>query len=445
MIKKIVPLAQSAIITEINAKFKGPANRAWAFSNERSIDLWTHGYHRYPAKFIPQVVKKLLETYTKQGDRVADVFAGCGTTLVECKLHGLPSIGVDINPVAQLITKAKINPVSPVTLEKRYKELQTGIQTFIPQAIYAEAGHERIDYWFKPEQKNKIAFLYSLILLIQDRKEKDFFLCALSNILKNCSTWLQSSTKPQTDKTKKIPDPFKSFQIQVKKMLKRNRLFYENLKEQDVLSTPCKIKIADARKTNIQEGSVNAIITSPPYVTSYEYADIHQLTGYWFEYITDLSSFRKKFIGTFYSQNKELVVKSKIATGIISDLSKQDTRLAGEVANYFNDMYDVATEMNRILAPNGFVCMVVGNTTLRNVKVKSAQAFAEILRLNNFRIEQVIKRKITNKQIPTIRDNVNGKFTKLNAENSKKVYPNEYIIIARKPRRYAVRNSRKKN
>ena len=439
-------MAQSALITEINKKFKGPANRTWAFSNERSIDLWTHGYHRYPAKFIPQVVKKLLETYTAPGDRVADVFAGCGTTLVECKVHGLSSVGVDINPVAQLITKAKINPVVPLNLEARFLELQMEIQNkFNPETSYAIREHERIDYWFKPEQKNKIAFLYSIILKIQDRKEKDFFLCALSNILKNCSTWLQSSTKPQTDKTKKIPDPFKSFKIQVNKMLKRNRLFYETLDKQNKLDTECEIQVADARKTNIGESSINAIITSPPYVTSYEYADIHQLTGYWFEYITDLSSFRKKFIGTFYSQNKNLKVKSKIATSIINDLAKEDVRLSGEVANYFNDMFDVAHEMNRILVPNGFVCMVVGNTTLRNVKVKAAEAFAEILRLNNFRISQVIKRKITNKQIPTIRNNVNGRFTKLDAENSKKVYPNEYIIIARKPRRYVIRNSRKKN
>ncbi len=97
-------------------------------------------------------------------------------------------------------------------------------------------------------------------------------------------------------------------------------------------------------------------------------------------------------------------------------------------------MYAVAHEMFRILAPRGVVCLVVGNTTLRNIKVKSAEAFAEILRLNNFKIVQVIKRKITSKQIPTIRNKVDGRFTKLNMKNSKKVYPSEFIIIARKPK-----------
>lgn len=420
------------IVKEIHSKFKGRVNKDWSFSESRSIDTWTHGYHRYPAKFIPQVVKKLLETYAVEGNTVADVFAGCGTTLVECKIHGFRSVGVDINPVAQLITNAKINPVRPELLKALSRELQEVISMYVEGLSVLDGNHSRIDYWFRPEEKEKIAYLYCLILELKNTKARTFFLCALSNILKNCSRWLQDSTKPQVDPNKKPVDPFVAFNFQVKKMLRRNEMFYNTLKAEKKLSVDCKIKLKDARKTKIQANSINAIITSPPYVTSYEYADIHQLTGYWFEYINDLTAFRKNFIGTFYSQNKNLNVKSTIATKIITTLSKKDQRLAAEVANYFNDMYGVAAEMKRILAPDGVVCLVVGNTTLRNVKVKSAEAFAEILRLNGFGIEQVIKRQITNKQIPTIRNKINGRFTRLNAKDSKKVYPNEYIIIARK-------------
>ncbi len=422
----------NAQIRAIKTKFRGRINEDWSFTESRSIDSWTHGYHRYPAKFIPQVVKKLLEKYTEPGDKVADVFAGCGTTLVECKVHGRTSVGVDINPVAQLITNAKINPVAPDILKTLFEKLEIQMHQFRAKNNYCVAEHVRIDYWFFKREKNRIAFLYSIILDIENLQAKDFFLCALSNILKNCSRWLQDSTKPQIDPLKKPSNPFVSFKFQVKKMLKRNEEFYEKLKEDKTLNTLCTIKLEDARKTRIRKNSINAIITSPPYVTSYEYADIHQLTGYWFEYISDLSSFRKRFIGTFHSQNKNLKVNSLIASEIIEKLSKKDLRLAGEVANYFSDMNLVAQEMYRILAPGGVACLVVGNTTFRNIKVKSAEAFAEILRLNRFSYLQVIKRKITSKQIPTIRNKVDGRFTKLNTENSKKVYPSEFIIIARK-------------
>jgi DNA modification methylase len=355
---------------EIQKKFNVKVNNDWSFAGNRSVEHLTHGYHRYPAKFIPQVVKKLLETYVTPGDRVADVFAGCGTTLVECKVHGFNSIGVDINPVAQLITNAKINPVKPELLQSTFIAIMKKVEGFDPQMHSVKLTHPRIDYWFRPEEKEKISFLYKTILKIENSKSRDFFLCALSNILKNCSKWLQDSTKPQIDPEKKPVDPFISFNAQVKKMLKRNSDFYERLKEDGTLNTSCKIKLADARKTRLKANSVNAIITSPPYVTSYEYADIHQLTGYWFEYISDMGEFRKKFIGTFYSQNEKLVVRSSIATEIISQLSKKNPRIAREVANYFNSMTAVAKEMNRILAPKGVVCLLVGNTTLRNVKIK---------------------------------------------------------------------------
>ena len=95
---------------------------SWSFSDKTRKDTAyiTHGYHRYPAKFIPQIVSRLAEKYTKEGDLIVDPFGGCGTTLVESKVMGRPSVGVDINPVAVLITKAKITPIDPKKIEKAF-------------------------------------------------------------------------------------------------------------------------------------------------------------------------------------------------------------------------------------------------------------------------------------------------------------------------------------
>jgi DNA modification methylase len=423
---------QSKILTIINDKFNIPVNYDWSFAGSRSIDNLTHGYHRYPAKFIPQIVKKLIETYTVPTDKIADVFAGCGTTLVESKVHGRNSVGVDINPVAQLITKAKINALQPQLLAEKIANFKIEIAGYDPEIVYAAAQHDRIDYWFREKEKNEIAFIYGIINHIEDDNFKSFFLCALSNILKNCSRWLQRGTKPQIDPKKVIADPFKAMELQLRKMYKKNEDFYTQLQKDNNLNVQCDIKLADARQTNIRANSIGAIITSPPYVTSYEYADIHQLTAYWYDYITDISLFRKNFIGTFYSNNKDMVTKGTIAQNIVTKLNKIDTRLAGEVANYFNNMYDVAAEMKRILKPLGVTCLVVGNTTMKNVKINSAEAFAEILILLNFEIVEIIKREIPHKINPTIRDKDSGKFTKLSSDNKKLIYPEELIIIARK-------------
>lgn len=411
---------------------KIPVSLEWCFKNVRSTEQWTHGHHRYPAKFLPNLVKKIIEDYTQSDDVVVDFFAGCGTTLVEAKVHGRKSIGVDINPIAELITKVKINPVKPEKVEASFKLLLNKFDLYKPKKYFKISVHKRIDYWFTLTHKRKIAFLYDQILNLKSKSEREFFLVTLSHILKNCSKWLQSSTKPQIDPNKISADPFIAFKKHALVMIRKNNEFYAQLRQDGFLKTDCNIYLEDARKTSIKSGSVGAIITSPPYVTSYEYADIHQLTGYWFEYITDLQIFRKNFIGTFYSNNQDTEINSELAQRIIDKLLKKDKRTAKEVANYFRDMQCVAKEMYRVLKKNGHACLVIGNTNIRNVKIRSAEVFEEILFSHGFKLVDVIKRTIPNKLIPTIRNKKSGRFSKLKNKDSKLIYPEEYILIAKK-------------
>lgn len=409
-------------------------DKAWAFENVRSIEQWTHGYHRYPAKFLPNVVKKIIEDFAPDCRSIADLFAGCGTTLVEAKVHGKESIGTDINPVAQLITKVKVTPINPELLQNAYTLLLDCFDCFVEEDYKCIQKHERIDYWFFPKEKAEIAFLFEKVGNLNVTNDvKEFFWVCISHILKNCSRWLQSSTKPQIDPDKIIPNPFEEFKRHCKKMIKNNLEFYEELSNKGNLNVFCDIRLEDARHTTILDESIDVIITSPPYVTSYEYADIHQLTGYWMEYISDLKEFRKQFIGTSYSGNTSLkTTGSYLAQSIVDALYEKSKHIARDVAQYFNDMHAVAKEMKRILVPKGYACIVIGNTKIKDIHIKSAEVFYEFLQNEGLQKVQVIKRSIPHKLMPTLRDNVTGKFTKLDNPNCKKVYPNEYVIIMKK-------------
>ena len=199
----------SLTVDKINDHFKTISlNDEWRFENSRSTYQYSHGYHRYPAKFIPDLVKKIIEERTDENDVIADLFAGCGTTLLEAKLHGRKSVGVDINPVAELITKAKITAHNPTRLKNVYDSILTKISLYDGTHIEELKKHDRIDYWFDSENKAKISYLFEHILDIENKNIRIFFLCALSNIFKNCSRWLQSSTKPQIDPEKIPQDPF---------------------------------------------------------------------------------------------------------------------------------------------------------------------------------------------------------------------------------------------
>ena len=73
---------------------------------------YTHNFHPYAAKFIPQIPAYFVENYSAAGDIVLDPFCGSGTTLVEARINGRNTIGYDINPLSVLMTRVKATPLS---------------------------------------------------------------------------------------------------------------------------------------------------------------------------------------------------------------------------------------------------------------------------------------------------------------------------------------------
>ncbi|MDR2251986.1 MAG: hypothetical protein LBD98_04105, partial [Endomicrobium sp.] len=188
----------------------------------------------------------------------------------------------------------------------------------------------------------------------------------------------------------------------------------------------------DARIVPTKDNSVSLIVTSPPYVTSYEYADLHQLTALWLEYTKNLNDFRKRFIGTSYHNKKDLILNSELAEKIKNELLKKDKKIAEEVSTYFSEMNQVFIEMKRMLKEVGKTCIVIGNTSLKGVEILNAEVFAEQLQNLGLRLVDIIKREIPSKNLPSFRDEKTGKFARMSDKNKISVYPTEYILIMEK-------------
>src|SRR3989344_8377422 len=84
-----------------------------------------HGFHTYPAMMIPQVARRLIRTYGKNAKVLLDPFMGSGTALLEATLHTNfeKAYGIDINPLALLISKVKTTPIDSKILWKEYHQL----------------------------------------------------------------------------------------------------------------------------------------------------------------------------------------------------------------------------------------------------------------------------------------------------------------------------------
>lgn len=404
---------------------------SWAFadSTRAHTRYITHGYYTYPAKFIPQLAARLIRELTNENDIVIDPFMGSGTTIVEAMVQGRIGVGVDINPVAHLIARAKATPLEPASLEQVYEKITDGLEA---TARVKAPDNERIDYWFPQKQKTRLTILLQRIGEIDDDDTRDFFLVAFAQILKSCSIWLQRSVKPTRDLRKTPADPFAAFQKQARYMLKQNQIFWKTVppRVRENVSAYRIVKCADARTLPVNAGAASLVVTSPPYVTSYEYADLHQLAALWFEYYQSLPEFRKRFIGTAYSERAHIDLKSQIADRICAELG--ENKKSREVRNYFADMLECFSEMQRALKIGGKACIVIGNTELQGVKILNAQVFVEQMQNIGFKIHRIIKREIPSKILPQTRDPQSGRFT--SAKNSDKVlaYPVEYILVMEK-------------
>lgn len=419
----------------------------WAFRDigRREINAFTHDYHRYPAKFIPQLVKGLIEKYSEVGELVFDPFGGCGTTMLEARLSGRKSIGFDINLVAELIANTKIQAIYPGKLDQAYEVF---LKMYKKAGSYKYIDYSgRLEYWFDHQTFVELTRIYRAIITIPEKYERRFFLCAFSHILKNSSRWLMSSIKPQIDSKKIIPDTFEIFKRKLSSMFKKNELYYTELKRMGRLSLSAQFKHRDAtlKYPSSMHGMVDLVVTSPPYVTSYEYSDLHQLTLFWlqadtrqahglsgFDIVHD--KFRRRFVGTKLKKNSvHDEIGSSIAESIVRDLKSEGlTSTANEVHNYFADMYKAFCAMRGGLRNGGKACVIIGNTSIKGVPILNAEVAAEQLYSIGMNKVSNIKREIVNKMITPWRDLDTGKFTGISNKRKIRAYAHEYIVIVQK-------------
>lgn len=418
----------------------------WSFVECRPSDTgkWTHDYHRYPAKFIPQLVERLIDEYLPYEDaHINDPFMGCGTTIVTAISRGFKASGTDINRIAHLITRVKSTPIEPEYLNKKIEQLIAKLKLLDGEQISLFNDHieplipqkhiDKINYWFTDRNKNELGKILRVILNEDDEIIRNFFLVAFSHILKNCSIWLQGSTKPTRDYTKSPAKPYDALRRHLMKMKRGNDAFYKVVPDmvKKNLNQYLIIEIGDARKQPAANESVDLIVTSSPYVTSYEYSDLHQLSTIWLDLADDLSDYKKEFIGTSHKSYENKKLRSSIAMNIVNRMAEKSWKMSKEIEAFFIDMEQVFDESFRILKQGGRCCYVIGNTKLKGIDILNAEVFAESLQYSGFKLDRVIKRKIPSKILPQKRDEKTGRFTNNNEANFE-AYPIEYIVIGLK-------------
>lgn len=409
---------------------KLPIDTAWNFGD--NVEAKIHRIHSYPAKFPAFITTKALEYAKQKGiyvDTIADTFCGCGTTAFEARKEQKNFWGCDINPVATLIAKVKSKIYKTKKLLMYYQAIKNNFTNDSKvEELRLNEINERIKYWFNENQIIDLQKLKRAILDTVSSKStyRDFFLCAFSNILKSTSNWLTKSIKPHFDPHKTPKSVESAFDKQFKFMLQAN--------EENEISNKSKITIENKNflNLNFKEPIADLVVTSPPYVTSYEYADLHQLSSLWLDYTNDYRKLRQGSIGSIYNNSEisnDISNLNETGKSICNDLSKVDKGKTKAVIKYFVDMAKSVVKINNILNTNGMVLFVIGNTEYKGIKIDNAKYIVHCMLDEGFFDIDVIHRKISSKILPSYRDR-NGKFT--SDLKGRKVYSEEFIVIGRK-------------
>jgi DNA modification methylase len=335
-------MTNTDVCTVLNNLLSGKVSR------EREDFYLVHDFHPYFAAFPPIIPRKIIELCSSPNDVVLDNFCGGGTALVEALLLGRNAIGVDINPLACLISKVKTTPlIIDKNFIKRFllqvrkdisyvkKKGQQSIENYLFEKtsdLNIQVNLPRItniDYWFQRDVQISLSIILRYIENVKDENLKDFLKVCFSSILRKVSNSTNLECHPCKEEGKKIPDVYEIFSKKLILMCKQMDDFAKLVPK----SVSVKIFQADSRElsTLLGEETVDLIVTSPPYGTGSRYIDIYRFSIEWL-------ALQKP------PKSKPLETS----------------------ANFIEDLTACMGQMYQVLKPNKFCFLIFGNPSKRD-------------------------------------------------------------------------------
>lgn len=405
----------------------------WTFRDENTRE-YTHVYHDYPARMIPQIPRKIFNLLDMNKGILFDPYCGTGSSLVEGLLQGLDVVGTDINPLARLIADAKTDySIDP-------KKLRKEIDDFIYFSVYPNLditipSVKNISFWFKDDVIKSLGTILSYLKTLEDKNIKKFFSVAFSETVRLSSNTRRGEFKlfryPEKYLVNFNPDPFK---IMTEK-LERNYLGYLTFKERmNFLEYKPKAEIysfnavKDIPNEFIKNDFIDIVITSPPY------GDSHTTVAY-----GQYSRLSSEWLGL--SNLNENVDKLSMGGNIIKDIVKFDCqpldlaieeignkneKRAKEVSSFYIDLKQSIKNVSKIIKKDGYACYIVANRTVAGVILPTSEAIKHFFTNEGFESVDTYLRNIPNKRMPILNSptNVSG--------NKGKTMNREFIIIMKK-------------
>ena len=387
----------------------------------------THAIYAYPAKFIPQIVRYAINTYTKERDWIIDPFAGSGTVGVEAYLCKRNAVLLDLNLLLNHIMPLKVyrgkGRLHEADLHKLLEDMRASKHRFIPD-------WSNVDYWYAPEMLEVLSYYWGFIHQADD----DVF----SSIIKAALLKASKRFSNTEDRTPKLARSKRKLSA-IAELLKEN--WRAQLDEMvDTLSLKTLRSLNDFvvytqahhndRTPEIQwQGGVDssyitvprecdALITSPPYLQAQEYIRSTKMELFWLghteEEIRELSRLEIPYRKT------DRIVQTQTLANVREMLTRDDLRK--RLDSYFCHTVNALENAMKQLKPNAAACIFVGNPRIDGITVELWRILAEYFTERGWTFEKVYEDRIKTRKLFGARKNKNPDGMK-----------SEFLLILRQP------------
>jgi hypothetical protein len=376
-------------------------------------DQSVHNWYRFVLSFPPHLVRDYLGRFgISHQDRVLDPFCGTGTTLVECRKLGVPSIGIEANPMAHFASRVKVDwSPSPEGLVQHAREVATLAATQLeadgvgdvsifedkPRALRAlpvESEALLLKGSISPRPLHRTLVLFDVIRQLADERYRDHELLALAHALVGSIGNLHFGPEVGVGRPKPDAPAILPWLEQVKRMAR------DLTEAAEPRATEAEVVLADARRPSEHVGpqSVSAVITSPPYPNEKDYTRTTRLESVILGFIRDKSDLRALKRGLIRSNTRGVykgdvdgawVQTNRTVQRLAEDIEKRRLEL-GKTSG-FERMYPTVTKLyfggmarhfaglRECLAPGAHLAYVVGDqASYLRVLIRTGQLLADI-------------------------------------------------------------------
>lgn len=335
----------------------------WSFPSVGNSGL--HSIHWYPATYVSAIPGTLIGHLTSHGDCVVDPFCGSGTSGVEAARLGRDYVGIDNNPIACLISSAKLYfPFRKRFLASLDQIERAANESLMSALVCSHPRYDELRLWYHPQTLQELLSVLNAILQVKEGHVQDCMLAVFSGVLKNSSSqgrhwgWVCDNVRPKPDEIV-YRSALHTFMTTARQFLSSSESAFDELLANVPGATRMSVRSATSvingdsveMLGQISEESVKLVMTSPPYFGVADYVKSQRLSYLWFD-VEQLAGRRLGFTHFEALRSKEAGARSNRGRG-------------DSYHRYISYMGKFFEASRRVLRDDGYMALVVGESTSR--------------------------------------------------------------------------------